>query len=449
MMPENEYLTVSQLNTCIKDVLNMGFPGAVWVCGEIQGYNRNKDKNHVFFELCEKDPRSKEILARAGLVIFSGRKNHIEDVLRGSENAFQLKDDIEVKFLCRVDFYPPHGAVRLIVESIDPVYTLGKIAQEKQRLIALLKKNGTLDKNKLVALPLVPLRIGLITAYDSAAYNDFLSELRESRYGFKVFCRSTLMQGKSAYLDVCRAVDDLSRPRAVDVIVITRGGGSIAELSCFDHQDIAERIAACPLPVLSGIGHEINITMTDLAAHTYQKTPTAIAQFLVQRVADFLAGIEQKGESIISSAGGTIAAERKRLKNHALKLHSGTMHFLKDHHQELTRLQELIRYIPVKYLEELQLRVDGLKVNLLKGSEARFKGEHVRLKNFQRLIELADPRGTLKRGFSITRLKGGGLVRHAADVQSNDQIVTQLADGVLESVVRLSAPDVQSKEEAR
>ena len=88
MMPENEYLTVSQLNTCIKDVLNMGFPGAVWVCGEIQGYNRNKDKNHVFFELCEKDPRSKEILARAGLVIFSGRKNHIEDVLRGSENAF-------------------------------------------------------------------------------------------------------------------------------------------------------------------------------------------------------------------------------------------------------------------------------------------------------------------------------------------------------------------------
>lgn len=165
----------------------MGFPVGVWVCGEIQGYNRNRDKAHVFFELCEKDSISKDILARIGLVIFSGRKTHIEHMLKSAENAFSLKDDIEVKFLCKVDFYPPHGAVRLIVESIDPIYTLGKIAQEKQRLIVLLKEKGTLDKNKQLALPLVPLTLGLITSHDSAAYNDFISELQNSGYGFKVF----------------------------------------------------------------------------------------------------------------------------------------------------------------------------------------------------------------------------------------------------------------------
>ena len=159
-----EFLTVSELNILIKDVLNYGFPNAVWICGEIQGFDRNRDKKHIFFELCEKDPASKDITARIGLVIFAGRKNYIDEILKSSENAFQLKDDIEVKFLCRVDFYPPHGAVRLTVESIDPVYTLGKIAQERQKLIALLKQKGTLEKNKSLALPLVPLNIGLITS---------------------------------------------------------------------------------------------------------------------------------------------------------------------------------------------------------------------------------------------------------------------------------------------
>jgi exonuclease VII large subunit len=107
----------------------MGFPQSLWVCGEIQGFDRNKSKKHIFFDLCEKDPDSKSIVARIGLVIFDRRKNHLNEILTASENAFKLKDDIEVKFLCKVDFYPPHGAMRLIVESIDPVYTLGKIAQ--------------------------------------------------------------------------------------------------------------------------------------------------------------------------------------------------------------------------------------------------------------------------------------------------------------------------------
>src|SRR3989338_2820686 len=165
---QSEYLKVSELNELIQDVLRAGFPRPVWVCGEIQGYNRNRGKTHIFFELIEKDPNSEKIVAKIGLVLFSGKNAHINEILKSSENAFALRDDIEVKFSCSIDFYPPHGAVRLVVESIDPTYTLGRLAQEKQRLIALLKQNGTLDKNKQVALPDVPLQIGLITADDSA-----------------------------------------------------------------------------------------------------------------------------------------------------------------------------------------------------------------------------------------------------------------------------------------
>ena len=119
---EREYLQVSELNQYIKDVISSGFPQPVWVCGEIQQYDRNRGKNHIFFELVEKDSKTKSVVARIGLVIFAGRKSFIQQTLKRSENAFELKDDIEVKFACKVDFYAPHGAVRLIVEDIDATY---------------------------------------------------------------------------------------------------------------------------------------------------------------------------------------------------------------------------------------------------------------------------------------------------------------------------------------
>ncbi len=434
-MNENQFLTVSQLNLYIKEVLNMGFPSGVWVCGEIQGFNRNRDKAHVFFELCEKDPVSKDVLARIGLVIFSGRKAYIEQVLKSAENAFSLKDDIEVKFLCKVDFYPPHGAVRLIVESIDPIYTLGKIAQEKQRLIALLREKGTLDKNKQLALPLVPLQLGLITSYDSAAYNDFISELQLSGYAFKVFCRNTLMQGKAASVDVCQALDELSQIKSLDAIVITRGGGSIADLSCFDSQQIAQKIADLPVPVFSGIGHEINITITDLSAHTYAKTPTAIAQFIVDLINNFLETMQVKTQTIIKKASECLSQEKRRLKNNALDIQAATNDFLKQHHIGLIRRQEQLKEKPLQFLERTALTNLASQTALKKDILNYFKQESLRLTNFLRLIKVASPEKTLQRGFSISRLADGKLLRSVKQVQTNDQLTVEVFDGKINSVV--------------
>jgi len=428
-------LTISQLNGYIKDVLNMGFPSGIWICGEIQGYNRNRDKSHIFFELCEKDPLTKDILARIGLVIFSGRKMFIEQILKSAENAFSLKDDIEVKFYCKVDFYPPHGVVRLIVENIDPVYTLGKIAQEKQRLITLLRENGTLDKNKKLELPVVPLNIGLITSHDSAAYNDFISELQLSGYGFKVFCRNTLMQGKATPADVCKAIAELSRIENLDAIVITRGGGSIADLSCFDSQQIVEKIAACRLPVFSGIGHEINITITDLAAHTYQKTPTAIAQFLTGLIKTFLTSLEERVTAIVNGAKEKLKLENTRLKTYAHDVQNCTGDYLQQHHLDLAQRQQFLKEGPQRLLSNALRRIKTGKETLLKDVANRFKAEDVRLKNFFRLTELASPLKTLKRGFSITRLTDGSLLRSVKQVKTGSALVTDLSDGRVEGTV--------------
>ena len=432
-MNNSEYLTVSDLNRFIKDVLNAGFPQPVWVCGEIQQYDRNKGKKHIFFELVEKDSRSDEILARVGLVIFANRKAAIDQILAQSENAFALKDDIEVKFRCTVDFYTPHGAVRLIVEEIDPTYTLGKLSQEKQKLIAALKEKGVLDKNKQLPLPLAPLAIGLITSDDSAAYNDFISELRKSGYGFNVYLRNTLMQGKNAPKDVCRALAELQRVDGLEAIIITRGGGSLAELSCFDSALIAEAVAACTLPVLSGIGHEINITVTDMAAHTCAKTPTAIAQYLAGRVHEFITGLDECLERVIHEAQTTLTDYKQRLKDLAADLQQGTMLFFKDHQKQLIRLEEILEHKPAVILNDRRNTLAVHETRVKRGVQTLITQKHSQLKAYKRIIEIAHPANTMKRGFSVTRTSTGKVVKSVKDVASREKITTELRDGSLAS----------------
>lgn len=431
----DEFFTISQLNQFIKDVLNLGFPQTVWVCGEIQGYDRNKSRNHIFFELVEKDPQSKDIIAKIGLVIFSGKKSQIEATLRRSENAFSLKDDIEVKFACKVDFYAPHGVVRLIVDEIDPVHTLGKLAQEKQKLIAELQKKGVFDKNKELDLPLVPMNIGLITAFDSAAYNDFFAELTKSGLGFKIFLRDCLVQGKNAEADIVKALDEIDKIEGLDLVVITRGGGSIADLSCFDSRLIAEKIALLRLPVVSGIGHEINISVTDLAAHTFAKTPTAVAQFLVNRVEEFLGDISDKLKYIIDTSQSKIKSEKQRLKDEAVCLQASTMRFLKVHSETIVRFSELVKYRPISFLKDSITRLDQNKIDVLEKARLRVNKERDRLKSYIKIIEILSPKNTLKRGFSITRGENGKIIKSVSGVTKDDKLITEVNDGFIESQV--------------
>jgi len=433
----DESLTISELNHFIRDVLNSGFPQAVWVCGEIQGYDRGKDKKHVFFELCEKDPATKEIKARIGLVIFATTRPRIEAILKKSENAFELKDDIEVKFLCKVDFYPGHGQVRLIVESIDPVHTLGKIAQDRQRLISLLKQKGVLDKNKQLPLPDVILNVGLITSYDSAAYHDFISELKRSGYAFKIFLINSIMQGKNTEHSIIKALETLERIKEMDVIVITRGGGSIAELSCFDSEKIAMSIAQSSIPVLSGIGHEINTTVTDLAAHTFAKTPTAIAKFLVERLGEFVAGVDGRQTRLIEALRQGLGAKRTRLKDNAFILQTQTLGLIKNHHQRLVSIAEALKRIPAARFKGSRKSLDNTQEHIKKIIYLHLQNSRTKIYHYQKLTQMADPTNTLKRGFSITRSQEGQLIRSVKDVKEVKNITTQLVDGCIHSEVKI------------
>jgi exodeoxyribonuclease VII large subunit len=431
----SEFFRVSELNQFIKDVISAGIPQPVWVCGELQQFDRNRSKTHIFFELVEKDEKTHDIIARTGLVIFANRKQLIESRLKKADNSFELKDDIEVKFLCKVDFYSPHGAVRLIVEDIDPFYTLGKLAQERLKLIAQLKEKGVLDKNKKLELSEVPLNIGLITAYDSAAYNDFISELKRSSLGFTVYLRNAVMQGKRTEADVINAMAELQDINGIDALIITRGGGSIAELSCFDSAKIAETIAAARIPVISGIGHEINTTITDLAAHTFLKTPTAVAQFLIERVRVFLDKIEALQGSVLELGKNLIDEKHRTLREDAYRLHNGTNCFLREHEIGLVKLSGAVTMRPAEALKE-KMRLaseDTIKVN--QAIQRRFQNEIKRLTASAKMIDVLRPEHTLKRGFSITRDASGKALRTTSEIKEGEVINTDLFEGKLQSIV--------------
>jgi len=442
MDQDKEYLTVSELNHWVQAVIQRGFPENIWVCGEIQGFNRNRTKTHVFFELCEKDSVTRDMRARIGLVIFAGRKAVLEQTLARSGNPFELKDDIEVKFFCRVDFYPPHGTMRLIVEDLDPSYTLGKIAAEKQRLIALLRKDGTLERNGRRPFPPLPLRIGLVTSFDSAAYNDFLSELRLSGLGFEVFYDNALMQGKAAAADICRALMNLyDRADRLDVIVLTRGGGSAADLGCFDDERLVRTIADSPLPVVTGIGHEIDLSIADLAAHTTQKTPTAAGQYLVDTVRESLDRLEDCGRDFFYKARQALEQKSWNLHQTALILQTGLQGFLRGHLQTIARLEIFFQREPQRALQQKSWHVGNQARRFLNQLNAVLKNEQNRLEHFRRIVELADPRQMLKKGFSLTRTEGGALVRSVRQLKDQSVLITEFFDGTVRSHIELSNDD--------
>ncbi len=431
-----EIFTVSEINGLIRDVVSSGFPSSLWVCGEIQNLDRYKSKAHLFFELVEKDTKAGEIKAKLGVTIWAGVRPKIETLLKKAENAFELKDGIEVKFSGKVDFYPPYGTLRFVIDNIDPVYTLGKIAQDRQKLIAELTQAGVLAKNKEKELPALPLRLGLISAFDSAAYNDFLDELKKSGFAFNVSFFNAVMQGKNCEASICAGLKLLGKTADLDLLVITRGGGSIAELSAFDSKAIALAVAASSCPVITGIGHEINTSVTDLAAHTFAKTPTAVAQFLVMRVRAAVDALDASQAALVDQTQEILRAQEIRLKNNALKLRELTRILLKSHQETHVRFYQQLKQVPLRSClsarRELTLQLERIRRSV----QSRFKAARTTNESSEKLIYMASPIRILKRGFSITRLASGKLVRQSTDVNGGDELITELPDAKITSIAK-------------
>jgi len=428
--------TVSELNNLVKNIINRELPEAVWVCGEIQDLRKRLGKKHVYFNLCQKHPEVDEIIAKVKCVIFENTLPFIEKRLKQQDIYLTLKNDIEVKLLCKIDFYPKWGEFRLIIIDIDPIYTLGKLAQNRQRLLRELEERGLLNKNKNLPFPLVPLKIGLVTAFDSAAWHDFLSELRSSGFGFKIYFYDAYMQGEYTESDIIKALEIFNKfsKEELDVIVITRGGGSTADLSCFDNIKIAEKIANSKFPVLTALGHQINNTIIDFVSYTSLKTPTAIAQFLVLKVKEFLDNLNFLWEEVLKISQQNLSNAKNQLLNYLFNFERNLNSYFSQNKNDILEKEVLFKH---KLIDFFKNKKDSLKEtleDLKEGYENIFKNKRVFLENAEEKIKLSDPKKILKRGFSITRI-GKRVLKDTKLLKNGEKVKTFLYKGSFESII--------------
>ncbi|MCF7907850.1 MAG: exodeoxyribonuclease VII large subunit [Candidatus Omnitrophica bacterium] len=429
--------TVLELNNTVRSAIKDKFPEQVWVCGEIQGLRPDRGKRHTYFELVQKGSEVEGIVAKVKVALFAGRKPVIDRRIQETKGAFELKNDIEVKFLCEVSLHAPTGQYSIVIVDIDTVYTLGKVAQNRLKIIEELKQKGAFEKNKLHQLPLLPLKVGLITAYDSAAYHDFTNELSLSGFAFKVLAINCHMQGALVEADLLKGLDFFNKlsPSELDVVIVTRGGGSVADLSYFDNKKIAEAIADLNFPVISAIGHQINTTITDMVAHTFCKTPTKAAQVLVEKMQELSQKLDNLEKDILTKGESLVESAKSQLQNVAISIDSIVSRYFVVHREDILEkmhsIAAILRVSLAQQNEFLKSTVLTLKTALPNVFRSLFE----QLSHLEEKVSILDPKQVLRRGYSLT-YKNGQIFKSIKDVEVGDRVTTVLYDGKIDSEVK-------------
>jgi exodeoxyribonuclease VII large subunit len=425
-----------------------------WVKAEIS--SGREHGGSFYCTLIETNSTGKKILAKMNCTIWSRDLSKIKQSFQSQGIELQLTNGTLVGFLCSVQYSPQFG-LSLKAESADPAFALGELELKKLQIIERLNKEGLFAINKRLLVPMLPQRIGLITSEGSAAYNDFVETLQESRFGFKVFLGNSAMQGNNTETTVLMALDVLEKIN-LDLVVIVRGGGSKTDLYALDNELIARRIAGYRLPVWTGIGHEIDTSVLDLVANKRLKTPTAVAEELVARFVEMSRHLEdatnrfkstwqynvQREERwlTLSKAGikenvrKLIEITRSQLRNSANLLLTKTNYCLSTEKTNLSVAKNRLQSSPLTILNQANKDVGYYKSRLNKENLlAQIKHERDSLKSKQAILKAHDPKTSLKRGFSLIYDKAGKLIKSVSEIASHDTITTELSDGRITSTI--------------
>ncbi|WP_195210386.1 exodeoxyribonuclease VII large subunit [Actinomarinicola tropica] len=408
-------LSVAQLNARISDALSGAFPDQVWVTGEVHGF-RGSANGHVYFRLVEPGTLGRPSEASLSVVLFRGNRRVVDHVLARA-GGLALSDELEVRIRGEVLFYAPQGRVQLRMTGIDPSHTLGRLAADRDALLRRLAADGLLDRNGRLRLTPVPLRIGLVTSADSAAAADFLHELEQSGVGWSVTLLDTRVQGAGSVEHLVASLT-VAAQLPLDVVAVVRGGGSRTDLVAFDHEAVARAIASMPVPVLTGIGHEIDESVADRVAHRAFKTPTACAAFLCEAVGRFRTRCDELGRHL--AVRSRHALDRQDAHVHALatRVASGARTTVELGAARLDALGRAVATLPERSLLHAERHADAL----------------------EREVRALDPARVIARGWTITRTADGQLVRHLADAPIGTALRTTVADGTVSSTVEAGDP---------
>ncbi|WP_321333188.1 exodeoxyribonuclease VII large subunit [uncultured Bacteroides sp.] len=405
-------LSLFELNALVKRSLSQCLPDEYWVQAELSDVRSNAT-GHCYLEFIQKDARSNNLIAKArGTVwanVFGLLKPYFEEA---TGQAFT--SGIKVLVKVTVEFHELYG-YSLTVYDIDPTYTLGDMARRRREILKQLEEEGVLTLNKELEMPLLPQRIAVISSPTAAGYGDFCHQLEHNSRGFFFYTElfPALMQGNQVEESVLAALDAINnRLDSFDAVVIIRGGGATSDLSGFDTYLLAASCAQFPLPVITGIGHERDDTVLDSVAHTRVKTPTAAAEFLINRM-------EQAADM---------------LDNLAEELREGALLRLEQERQRLLVAKNRIPSLVFSHLSEAKMQLLTAKKDLFQSVSSLLIRQKHRLELLHQRVNDAAPEHLLNRGYSIT-LKNGKVITSAAQLADGDVISTRLAKGEISSVV--------------
>lgn len=420
--------SVGELADAVNGALRRQFGDGVWVRGEIQGYS---EKNgHAYFKLVESSGDRRAVL---DVSFFANVRMRLRPLLQ--RHRLNLAEGMKVRVFGVLDYYAANGRLSLKMAGIDPRYTLGEMAMERDEVIRRLVASGLYDANRRHTVAVMPLRIGLVTSVNSAAWHDFMKQLQDSGHGFGVRVIDVRVQGDHAEDMVTAAIRTLGRRTDVDVVVVIRGGGSRTELAMFDSESIATAIAMACVPVYTGLGHETDRSIADEVAHTAFKTPTACAVALIGSVQSFSNRAESTWQMIASDAVRQVDASDAGLLQTARRIEQRTIGAVERAGQRLADRAHRISLSSVRVL-------DHGEAGLARSAERLGRRPGQNLDQQQRIIDqiearvrLLDPVHTLARGWSLSRTADGRIVRGVADLAPGDTVVTTVADGRVTSVV--------------
>ena len=404
--------TLYELNEYIRRIIALNLPAPVWVSCEI--YQLNVSRGHRYLSLVQKAEGQDLIIAQSDAVLWQRQYRKLERKL-GTGMQQLLSEGAAVLLQVSIDFSERYG-LKLVIEDIDLSYTIGQLEQQRRATFERLKQEQLLARNRQVPLSLIPQRLAVISSPTAAGLEDLMRQLEQNEYGYQFQVRvfPAAMQGQNAPLEVAaqiRSIQSLTRP--YDVIIIARGGGARLDLAAFDDYELCVAVAECPIPVLTGIGHEIDEVLLDLVAHTALKTPTAVAEWLIDRAARFESQLVEAGYAISKLVQQQFSQQKLQLERWAQQLKYLSVQKLQRENQHIDRLRQLI---PPTVRQHLKL-------------------EQQQFQQFEQLLQLLSPEATLRRGYTLTTLEGQP-VTDARHVKKGDILTTRFKDGTVKSKVQ-------------
>lgn len=451
--------------------------GDLWVVAELAQVNVNRYSGHCYLDLVEKKDETTVASMRA--TIWAGVFKRIQSVFKRATGS-ELKQGMKVLMRGSLGFHEVYG-LSFNVREIDPQYTLGEMALKRKETLERLKREGVIDLNRGLALPVVPQRIAVIASESSAGYGDFLSRMTGNPYGYSysMTLLPAFMQGDRAEGSIIKALAQVRAMAAeFEVVVLIRGGGSQVDLSCFDSYALALEVARFPLPVLSGIGHERDETVLDRVSNRRLITPSAVAEFIVSRTRRFEDALEELRQRLVSNVTDMVGHERHRLamasrllvtstrgliseSRHRLgtatgefsraarqglgrsieqvnrltaSMRSGARHLLSMSVRRMAELGGRLRLASGYRLRREPSVIDAITARLGRASVSALRSEARKVQDTEGKVRLLDPINVLRRGYSIT-LINGRVLKQASQVLAGDRLKTLLSEGEVTSIV--------------